>query len=1253
MLPVEPRGRADRPDPRGARLGRRHPDQPRRAHPHERGAARRARSARAAGGRGAPLERLRARGLPAALARVRGSPSASSAASGRAATGSGSRRCSDCTRALERAHHVRASGSAPQSARRIPAGRCCLKGPSAGRYATGSRRRRGPALAPVVSGFGGGGWRSTSGRSWSSAQSSSEGALDKALEDYQNLLKADPKDSNLRLKVGDLHSDQGKLDEAVNAYLRVAEQYTREGFDAKAVALYKQISRLDPKRHGRLRAARRALRAHGPDRRRDRRAADRGGRRLPRRRQGRRARAAAPDGDARPREHASRLKVAELFARRAARRRRSRSTRPWPRSSSGTARTKSAASVLERMLAADPERVSGAARRGARQARHESVRQRAQARRAPAGRCQPDDMERREILGHALRRRGRRGRARARRFRELAELYRLRGDEGRARDLMQRFGGLEALGESRGRSRRRPRRGRARGGDLLDDDSAHARRALPDASDSPVLRSRSRSAAELETPSRALRAPRRPGGPAADRAATECPPRSWQRKRSARSAAGRPRTSCWPRRRVYLRYGKHERAVARAAQHPGAGSRATAPRSRISARRSRARRDGPRRDGLAARGEGARAAGDAEALARIRERIAGSTRRRAAGARARGGRRATHDDRDRPRPRAARSRRMRGSDARGGGRLRLAARRPRLPGTTSTSRSSRRRRGAAPAPEPDPPARPRSRPSPPRARLAHGDAHRRASRRISRRPSSTSSRDCSTSRAPSTSASSPPRRTIRRRCCASARSRRAAAGRRASAPAAPAAAAAPVPLAPPPALKPIEIARPISRSTRPRARPARPRRRARRRHRWRRLRRPSPCVRPSTARAGADRRGRAPRPHRAARSGPARDAGGSHRSRASSGIAAAARQRRLRSRRRALVDRLATTPVGRTLAGTEEEAFEQVFDAFKSGVERQLGEGDHEARYDLGIAYKEMGLLDDAIAAFQLAMGAPERKLACLHMMGLCALDLGRAADAVAHLEQALSLPDLPSDQRVPLRYDVARAYGALGDVARARAAFEEVRAADPGFGDVEQELAALASARPAAATGRGETYESFDDLLAETPVPSSAQLATSPSTTCSATTPTSAPEPEAPAPADRGGRGRARAGCSTDPRAARRRSGGRRAAARAGAVRLGCAPPPAQDLLRIGIGSARGTSLDLWPHARSLRQRAAARLVLREQSARDTPRGCGALGAAGQGPGRPHRRGRTGQDHARSPRPRRASKRRCSRRACSCRCPA
>ena len=75
-----------------------------------------------------------------------------------------------------------------------------------------------------------------------------KGALDKALKDYQTLLEADPKDVNLRLKVGDLYLRLNKNDEAVTAYLKVADRFMKDGFDAKAVALYKQITRIDPKR---------------------------------------------------------------------------------------------------------------------------------------------------------------------------------------------------------------------------------------------------------------------------------------------------------------------------------------------------------------------------------------------------------------------------------------------------------------------------------------------------------------------------------------------------------------------------------------------------------------------------------------------------------------------------------------------------------------------------------------------------------------------------------------------------------------------------------------------------------------------------------------------------------------------------------------------------------------------------------------------------------------------------------------------
>ena len=77
-----------------------------------------------------------------------------------------------------------------------------------------------------------------------------KGAKDKALKEYQKLLKLDPRDAKLRLEVGDAYRRWGQVEEAVAAYSKVAEQYMKDGFDARAVAVYKQIQNLDPTRYG-------------------------------------------------------------------------------------------------------------------------------------------------------------------------------------------------------------------------------------------------------------------------------------------------------------------------------------------------------------------------------------------------------------------------------------------------------------------------------------------------------------------------------------------------------------------------------------------------------------------------------------------------------------------------------------------------------------------------------------------------------------------------------------------------------------------------------------------------------------------------------------------------------------------------------------------------------------------------------------------------------------------------------------------
>ena len=169
--------------------------------------------------------------------------------------------------------------------------------------------------------------------------------------------------------------------------------------------------------------------------------------------------------------------------------------------------------------------------------------------------------------------------------------------------------------------------------------------------------------------------------------------------------------------------------------------------------------------------------------------------------------------------------------------------------------------------------------------------------------------------------------------------------------------------------------------------------------------------------------------------------------------------------------------------GTTQAGFQSIFQSFKQGVQETLGEGEHETHYDLGIAYREMGLLDDAVREFGVAMAAPARKLDCLAMMGLCALDLGRHADAVSHLEQALAMPGLPDGRVAGLRFDLGRVFEAKGDPARARALWEQVQVFDPDFPELAEKLAGLGRADRSPsleAPEPAEALESFDDLIAE-----------------------------------------------------------------------------------------------------------------------------------------------------------------------------
>ena len=123
-------------------------------------------------------------------------------------------------------------------------------------------------------------------------------------------------------------------------------------------------------------------------------------------------------------------------------------------------------------------------------------------------------------------------------------------------------------------------------------------------------------------------------------------------------------------------------------------------------------------------------------------------------------------------------------------------------------------------------------------------------------------------------------------------------------------------------------------------------------------------------------------------------------------------------------------------------ALADIFKEFKKGVDKQLGKEDYDTRYNLGIAYKEMGLIDEAIAEFQLAAKDESRLLECSSMLGICFLEKGMPKLAVKWFEKGLKAPGRSDEEYQGLRYDLASAHEAAGETRQgARALHRPLRA--------------------------------------------------------------------------------------------------------------------------------------------------------------------------------------------------------------------
>ncbi len=75
----------------------------------------------------------------------------------------------------------------------------------------------------------------------------SKGQWDRAIKELRKLIAEDPSDVRTLLKLGDVYSKKGDRENATRVYKQVAESYGEQGFFLKAVAVYKQILRHEPR----------------------------------------------------------------------------------------------------------------------------------------------------------------------------------------------------------------------------------------------------------------------------------------------------------------------------------------------------------------------------------------------------------------------------------------------------------------------------------------------------------------------------------------------------------------------------------------------------------------------------------------------------------------------------------------------------------------------------------------------------------------------------------------------------------------------------------------------------------------------------------------------------------------------------------------------------------------------------------------------------------------------------------------------
>ena len=146
------------------------------------------------------------------------------------------------------------------------------------------------------------------------------------------------------------------------------------------------------------------------------------------------------------------------------------------------------------------------------------------------------------------------------------------------------------------------------------------------------------------------------------------------------------------------------------------------------------------------------------------------------------------------------------------------------------------------------------------------------------------------------------------------------------------------------------------------------------------------------------------------------------------------------------------------IASTSEKPLPEIIKEFKKDLSERMHEASNESRYNLGTAFMEQGLWDEAIDEFKLASRESFLMVDCFLSISLCCQNKKDFKAAIKWIDKAMEISEKDSNQFYSLKYERASLFEGMGEFLKAMQTFIEVKEWKSDYRDVNQRLKDVAT---------------------------------------------------------------------------------------------------------------------------------------------------------------------------------------------------